>query len=91
VHRLVWSYTSGGVHEIWMRKANGTVKKVLERTGINTLYSGDRSYLKFGTYHDPVGQASSVIHDRLRRGNSFASVAMPGFTMPGGGVVPCSY
>jgi hypothetical protein len=91
VHRLVWSYTNGGVHEIWMRKANGAVKKVLERTGINTLYSGDRSYLKFGTYHDPVGQASSVIHDRVRRGNSFASVAMPDFTLPGGGVVPCSY
>jgi hypothetical protein len=31
-----------------------------------------------------------MIHDRIRRGNSFAAVAPPGFVMPTGGVVMCS-
>jgi hypothetical protein len=48
------------------------------------------AYLKIGTYHDYIGAPSSVIHDRIRRGNSFAAVAMPDFQMPAGGVTLCT-
>jgi hypothetical protein len=33
---------------------------------------------------------SSVIHDRVRRGDSFEAVALPDFRMPSGRVVSCS-
>ena len=46
---------------------------------------------RFGAYLPPlVPGVSSVIHDRLRRGTSFAAVAPPDFKMPSGGVVMCS-
>jgi hypothetical protein len=82
VHHIRWSYTGTGSHEIWMRKAGSPVKKVLHKTGINTMYGNAGAYLKFGMYHSAVSGVSSVIHDRLRRGNSFAAVAMADFTMP---------
>jgi hypothetical protein len=91
VHRIRWSATGTGIHEIWMRQAGGAVKKVLEKTGINTLYSGNSAYLKLGLYHGNVPGTSAAIHDRIRRGTSFAAVAMPDFTMPSGGVVGCNY
>jgi hypothetical protein len=90
VHRIRWSYTGTGSHEIWMRKAGAPTKKVLARSGINTLYGNGRAYLKFGTYHDPVPGKSSVIADRIRRGSSFAAVAMPDFRLPPDTVVACS-
>ena len=77
VHHIRWSPdTGGGIHEIWMRRAGGPVRKVLQQIGIKTLFDNDvGAYLKFGTYHDPVaGANSSVIHDRLRRGNSYQAV-----------------
>ncbi|HWM44755.1 MAG TPA: heparin lyase I family protein [Burkholderiales bacterium] len=75
VHRIRWSYTGSGIHEIWMRRAGGPVRKVLQATGINTLFTNDvGAYLKFGTYHDFVAGDSSVIHDRLRRGSSYQAV-----------------
>jgi hypothetical protein len=91
VHRIRWSATGNGIHEIWMRQAGGPVKKVLEKTGINTLYSNNSAYLKLGLYHGYVPGTSAAIHDRIRRGSSFAAVAMPDFTMPSGGVVGCNY
>jgi hypothetical protein len=83
VHRIVWSHTGTGSHEIWLRKAGQPVKKVLHKTGINTMYGNNpAAYLKFGMYHSAVSGISSVIHDRIRRGNSFAAVAMADFSMP---------
>ena len=90
VHRIRWSFTGTGSHEIWMRKAGSPAKKVLARSGINTLYGNGKAYLKFGTYHDPVPGQSSVIADRIRRGSSFAAVAMPDFRPPSDTVVACS-
>jgi hypothetical protein len=93
VHRMVWSDSGGGVQEMWLREAGGPVKKVLHKTGISNLHTGEAAYLKFGSYHHrltPTG-VSAVIHDRIRRGNSFAAVAMPDFALPSGGVVGCSY
>jgi len=84
VHHIKWSYTGTGSHEIWMRKAGGPVVKVLDKSGINTLYTGDTAYTKLGAYHDPVvGANTSVIHDRLRRGNSADAVRMPDFNLAG--------
>ena len=83
VHHIRWSYNNNGIHEIWMRKrSDGQVTKVLQKGGINTLYSGDTAYLKIGLYHEPVaGLNTSVIHDRIRRGQSLDAVRMPDFTV----------
>lgn len=92
VHQIRWSATGDGFHRIWMRKAGAPVRKVLERRNISNLYeTTNPAYLSVGTYHDPLPDvASSVIHDRYRRGNSFAAVAMPDFEMPSGGVAMCA-
>jgi hypothetical protein len=88
VHHIRWSATGDGFHEIWMREGSGPVRKVLDKRNINTLINtSERSYLVIGAYHDPQpGIATPMIHDRIRRGNSFAAVAMPDFQMPSGGV-----
>jgi hypothetical protein len=67
VHRIKWSYTDDGSHEIWMRKAGTPVKKVLNRTGINTLYLDGSAELKLGVYHPPVAGNTSIVIDRIRR------------------------
>lgn len=119
VHQIKWSSSGEGFHRIWMREGSGPVRKVLDQSGLSTLYApGDPhgrpyAYLKLGLYHAPIvagehqGErlakdrrgaylppvipgVSSVIHDRLRRGTSFAEVAAPDFQMPAGGVVMCS-
>lgn len=91
VHHIRWSYTGAGSHEIWMRKDNGPVTKVLQKTNINTLWMNDTAYLKLGLYHDPVvGANTSVIHDRIRRGSSPDAVRMPDFTVDlNASVTPC--
>ena len=92
VHHIRWSATGDGFHEMWMREGNGPPRKVLDKHNINPLINtSEQSYLVIGAYHDPQpGVATSMIHDRIRRGNSFAAVAPPGFTQPAGGVVMCS-
>lgn len=118
VHHIKWSSNGRGFHRIWMREGSGPVKKVLDQSGLSTVYPpGDQNgrpyaYLKLGLYHSPIvaGEGagerlakarsgyrspvipgvSSVIHDRIRRGTSFAAVAPEGFQMPSGGVVLCS-
>jgi hypothetical protein len=65
-----WSPNSDGFFEAWL---NG--KKVMSRQG-PTLYSGISCYLKLANYHGPFGKASSVIHDRVVRGNSAAAVSI---------------
>ena len=92
VHHIRWSATGDGFHEIWMREGNGAPRKVLDKHNISTLIqSSEQSYLVIGAYHDPQpGVTTSMIHDRIRRGDSFAAVAPPGFQMPTGGVVMCS-
>jgi hypothetical protein len=118
VHQIRWSSSGQGFHRIWMREGSGPVKKVLNKSGLSTIYPpGDPNgrtyaYLKIGLYHTPIveGEApgerlarnrsgaylspvipgvSSVIHDRVRGGTSFAAVAPPDFQVPAGGVVPC--
>jgi hypothetical protein len=102
-----------------MREGPGPVKKVLDQSGLSTVYApgdpGGRpyAYLKLGLYHSPIvagetegerlakgpfgsylapvaSGVSSVIHDRVRRGTSFAAVAPPDFRMPSGAVVMCN-
>jgi hypothetical protein len=92
VHHIRWSATGDGFHEMWMREGNGTPKKVLDKRNLNALLNtSEQSYLVIGTYHDPQpGVTTSIIHDRIRRGNSFAAVAMPDFAMPSGGVTMCA-
>jgi hypothetical protein len=119
VHHLKWSSNGQGFHRIWMREGPGPVRKVLDQSGISTLYApGDRNgrpyaYLKLGLYHSPIvaGETegerlakgrfgsylapvapgvSSVVHDRVRRGTTFAAVAPPDFKMPPGGLVLCN-
>jgi hypothetical protein len=91
VHHIRWSATGDGFHRIWMRRAGAPVRKVLERQNVSNLYeTANPAYLSIGTYHDPLpGVASSVIHDRYRRGNSFAAVAMRDFEMPSGPITMC--
>ena len=50
-----------------MRKAGTPVKKVLNRTGINTLYLDGSAELKLGVYHQPVAGNTSIVIDRIRR------------------------
>jgi hypothetical protein len=57
VHRVKW----------WMRKAGTPVKKVLNRTGINTLYRDGSGQLKLGAYHPPMAGTTSLVIDRIRR------------------------
>ncbi len=40
------------------------------------LYSGISCYLKLANYHVATGYASSILHDRVVRGTSAASVAL---------------
>jgi hypothetical protein len=86
VHHVKWSRTGTGFHRIWMRKGNGPVQQVLDKPNINTLHSSETaSRLTLGTYHDPVPvETHSLIHDRIRRGKTFESVAMPDFVCPTG-------
>jgi hypothetical protein len=92
VHRIKWSYSGQGEHEIWMRQAGGPVTKVLRKVGINTLYLNDSAYLKMGPYHDPVlGANTAIIYDRIRRGSSADAVRMSDFTVdPNASVTMCA-
>jgi hypothetical protein len=92
VHHIRFSATGDGFHEIWMREGSGPTRKVLDKRNINVLINtAEQSYLVIGVYHDPQpGITTSIIHDRIRRGNSFAAVAMTDFQMPTGGVTMCA-
>jgi hypothetical protein len=60
---------------------------VVAGEGAGERLAKDRS----GAYLPPlIPGVSSVIHDRIRRGASFAAVAPADFKMPSGGVVLCS-
>ena len=52
----------------------------------------DYTRVPFGVYHDPVvGANTSVIHDRIRRGNSADAVRMPDFVIdPNASVTQCA-
>ena len=79
VYHVRWSSGSDGFFDAWL---NG--KHVLAHRG-PTSYAGQGVYLKLANYHTPVCDpfpvcigthpASSVIHDRVIRGNTPASVA----------------
>jgi hypothetical protein len=75
VHEVKF-HLSNGYHRIWMREGNGEVKLVLNQENIRTLHfdNAANTYMKLGTYHDPVPGASSVMHDRVRRGSSYDAV-----------------
>ena len=70
VYHVKWSSGSDGFMHAWV---NG--QKKLTHFG-PTLYAGMGCYLKLANYHDPFGKASSVIHDRVRRGSSAADVSL---------------
>lgn len=88
VFHMKWSSGGDGVSDIWL---NG--KKVQSYSGA-TLYSGISCYLKLADYHDPTGQPSSTIFDRVLRGASAADVALgalegvDGFFAPSTGTAP---
>ena len=77
VYHVKWSSGADGFFRAWV---NG-VKKLDHRGP--TLYAGQNIYLKLANYHTPVcnpypgctGPGSSVIHDRIVRGNSALAVA----------------
>lgn len=70
VFHIKWSSNSDGVSEAWL---NG--RKILTHSGA-TLYSGISCYLKLANYHDPMGQPSSIVFDRVIRGAGAADVAL---------------
>jgi hypothetical protein len=71
VYHVKWSAGSDGY---FYASVNGVQK--LAYTG-PTLYVNQGCYLKLANYHTPFGQASSVIHDRVLRGSTAASVSPP--------------
>ncbi|HZF14568.1 MAG TPA: carbohydrate-binding protein [Steroidobacteraceae bacterium] len=70
VYHVKWSSGADGYFDAWV---NG-VKKLSHRGP--TLYTGMGCYLKLANYHTPVGQAVSVIHDRVLRGTTAAAVSL---------------
>ena len=70
VYHVKWSSGSDGYMHAWV---NG-VKKLTHYGP--TLYAGMGCYLKLANYHDPFGQASAVIHDRVRRGAAWSDVSL---------------
>ncbi len=76
VYHVRWSPNSDGFFYAWV---NGVQK--LAYTG-PTLYTGQGCYLKLANYHTPTGLPSSVIHDRVLRGSSLASVSPPAVVPP---------
>src|SRR5438105_9463839 len=82
VHRIKWSYTNDGSHEIWMRKEGSAPVKVLQVTGINTLYRDARALLKIGVYNDPIPGTTSVVHDRIRRSSLSGQAGADAVRMP---------
>ena len=79
VYHVRWSSGSDGFFDAWV---NG--EQVLSHRG-PTLYAGQGVYMKLANYHNPIcdpypacigtHEASSVIHDRIRRGTTALSVA----------------
>ena len=70
VYNVRWSSGSGGFMKAWL---NG--QKVLDHQG-PTLYAGMGCYLKLANYHTAFGEPSSIIHDRVIRGSTPASVSL---------------
>lgn len=69
VYHVRWSSGPDGFFHAWV---NG-VKKLSHQGP--TLYAGQGVYLKPANYHSAFEQPSSVIHDRVIRGNSPADVS----------------
>jgi hypothetical protein len=69
IYHVKWSWNSDGFFYAWV---NGEQK--LAYTG-PTLYVGQGCYLKLANYHSALGQPVAVIHARVLRGTSRASVA----------------
>lgn len=67
VYHIRWSSINGFV-DCWL---NG--KRVAADKGPN-LYTGNGAYLKLANYHEAHGKASSIIHRRIMRGRTAASV-----------------
>lgn len=68
VYHVKWTSGADGLFSAWM---NGI--HVLNHRG-PTLYAGMGCYLKLANYH--TGGASSIIHDRVRRGSTAEAVAI---------------
>lgn len=81
VHHIRFSAARDGFHRVWMREGDKPVKKVLDQENINALFTtSEESYLALGTYHDPQRNApTSIIHDRIRRGESYDAIKRPDF------------
>jgi hypothetical protein len=71
VYHVKWSWNGDGYFYAWV---NGVQKLAYNGP---TLYVNQGCYLKLANYHTPTGRASSVIHDRVLRGSTLASVSFP--------------
>jgi hypothetical protein len=69
---IKWSSGADGFLQAWV---NG--QQVLNHSGA-TLYSGQSCYFKLANYHTALGVPVSVIHDRIVRGPTDASVSFVG-------------
>jgi hypothetical protein len=69
-YHVKWSDGDDGFFIAWL---NG--RKVLSHRGA-TLYKGTACYLKLANYHAPFDRPSSVIHDRVVRGDSPGEVSL---------------
>ena len=69
VYHVKWSSGAGGFFAAWVNGA-----KKMDYRG-PTLYPGQGCYLKLANYHTPFGKPSSVLHDRVVRGATAASVS----------------
>ena len=69
VYNVKWSSGTDGYIKAWV---NGVLKMNYKGP---TLYTGQGCYLKLANYHSPLGKPVSVIHDRIKRGDSAAAVS----------------
>lgn len=70
VFHVKWSSTRAGFVEVWV---NGL--RVVKKSSMPTLYSGQAVYLKHGYYRRPYGGTTVVYHDGMRRGSRLSEVA----------------
>lgn len=71
VYHVRWSANADGWFAAWLDD-----RPVLDYHG-PTLYTGQDCYLKLANYHTPVGRSVSILHARVIRGATRASLEAP--------------
>lgn len=70
VFHVKWSSTRAGFVEVWV---NGL--RVVKKSSMPTLYTGQAIYLKQGYYRRSHGETTVIYHDGMRRGSRLSDVA----------------